>query len=292
MKRFYSLYHSIFVIVLSMVIGLLTSCEEVGPTIETELPDEEIITLSQIPSPAEKHMLLFEFSGGNCSNCPNGALAVEELKANYGDKIIAVTGHMLDDNNLLAFPAEGASQDFRLLENKELFYGFQGTGIPSAGLDFVHFTNENNTLLTPTKWPIYVPTLLAETSPILITSSATIEQDSIQAEVHIDYSSAVSEAHNIVALIVEDHIIDHQVMPNLSLNENYEHRHIIRDFITIAYGSPLAPDMSEKPAGTRIIRRFTSPLLNTWDTSHLYLIVYIVNVNSNEVYQASEIPIP
>lgn len=276
-----------------LISGLMawSSCEEVGPSIDLSEPDEEVVVLPQIPEVQEKTLLIMEFSGGNCSNCPNGATAINNLLNEYGHKIIALTAHMQDENNVLAFPAEGAIQDFRLAENTEHFYGFQGSGIPTAGLDFVKYNNENFVLLGLSKWPVYTPQRLAVPAAVNLEGNAYREGDLIKAEIAINYTSDVSEAHNIVAVVMEDHIIDHQIMPDLSLNTSYEHRHILRRYFTIAAGSPVVGTMALKPAGTQVIRRFETGIDPQWNLDNCHIVAYIQNAANKEIWQSVEVDV-
>jgi|GEM_PF-1860989 len=281
------------VFLFGMILGIviLGSCEEVGPTIDISEPQEEINHLAQIPEVQEKKLLIMEFSGGNCSNCPNGAAALNNLLDEYGNKIIALTAHMLDENNVLAFPAEGAVQDFRLIENTEHFYGFQGSGIPTAGLDFVKYDNENFILLGLSKWPVYAPQRLAVPAAVNLEGEAHREGDVIKAEISINYTSDVTDGHTIVAVVMEDGIIDHQIMPDLSLNTSYEHRHIIRRYFTISAGSPVAGAMALKPAGTQVIRRFETEIDPQWNLDNCHIVAYVQNATSKEIWQSVEIEV-
>jgi len=83
MKRIYRLF--IGAAALSMASVALTSCDEVKENDRYE--EGEPIT-------AERAVLLEDFTGQNCVNCPTAHEVIEELEEQYGkDKVIAVSIH-------------------------------------------------------------------------------------------------------------------------------------------------------------------------------------------------------
>lgn len=72
-------------------------------TIDATLDDEEYTlsgTVKNLAFQPTKHVVLEEFSGRQCGNCPLGILAVEHIKQQFGDLFIPIAIHTYGDDPL------------------------------------------------------------------------------------------------------------------------------------------------------------------------------------------------
>jgi hypothetical protein len=71
-----------------------TGCEEIPPTVTPfmgETPDTVVDVTSQ-----QRQVLIEEFTGVRCVQCPAGAAEIETLLALHGDQLVAVAIHAGD----------------------------------------------------------------------------------------------------------------------------------------------------------------------------------------------------
>ena len=76
--------HNILYIALAMMIACVTACSNIAE-------DERLIYVK--PADAQRKVLIEDFTGQRCINCPNAADKIEQLKEEYGTSIIAVGIH-------------------------------------------------------------------------------------------------------------------------------------------------------------------------------------------------------
>ena len=133
MKKFLYLFF-----VLSL--GLFAGCEEISPEINPQMgpntdPDD--------PSPVEdqpRQVLIEEFTGVRCVNCPDGSEAIETLLNIHGEQLVAVSIH---SSGSFSVPNDENAYDFRTTEGDNIlsFLG-EPIGYPTAVVNRKKFPDE------------------------------------------------------------------------------------------------------------------------------------------------------
>src|SRR5690348_14133339 len=89
-----------------LVLGsLLYSCKEVGPDInlhgnQNALTDSTYVE-SPVQTPETKNVLIEEFTGVRCPNCPQGHVIIANIKAANPGRVVSVSLH---PQNSLGYP--------------------------------------------------------------------------------------------------------------------------------------------------------------------------------------------
>ncbi len=290
-------------IVLAAII-VLNGCKEIGPPIVLKAPpivkgskqsgliaDSNYIETS-IPTADAKRVMMEEFSGQNCPNCPMGHIAVDQIIAANSGKISAATLHS-------AFFAPQsdpiAPVDFRTTFATDIIntYGAGAVGIPCAMIDrvFVGGTTNSTAILTPSTWSSFVATELAKTSyvNIVLNSSwdASASQDSVTVALHFT-SASTADSLNLSLMITEDNIVAGQDSMGITL-PNHRHNHILRTMITPSTGIKITPS---KVAGRVVLYKFRSTVIDItkWNLSNLKVIAFVHKQNSGvyDIMQVAE----
>ncbi|MFT5384236.1 MAG: hypothetical protein ACI81W_001636, partial [Saprospiraceae bacterium] len=106
-----------------VLVFLFTACEENMPVIaclSCENDDNEML------DPQDKRVLVEEFTGVRCINCPAGSIEIENLLAFHGERLIAVSIHA----EFFAKPYTNESlYDFRTEEGENII---NFLGLPEA----------------------------------------------------------------------------------------------------------------------------------------------------------------
>ena len=89
------------------------SCKEVGPDINLHGNQNAILDTTYIESPVAtaevKNVVIEEFTGVRCPNCPQGHVIIANIKAANPNRIVAVSLHPV---NSLGHPYSFSTQDF------------------------------------------------------------------------------------------------------------------------------------------------------------------------------------
>lgn len=112
-----------FILSFFLLSFLLSACEEIPPTLNPVDPNPG--GGGAMP----RKVLIEEFSGVKCVNCPAGSEAIENLIKIYGDQLIAISIHA----GFFAPPYAESKYDFRSADGTNLLsYLGEPLGYPTA----------------------------------------------------------------------------------------------------------------------------------------------------------------
>ena len=119
--------HNLKIILSIFTIILINSCDEVeGPFIESNPLTGEYATDAPI-----RKILIEDFTGVNCVNCPEASRVLENLKETYGNHIVPLGIHA----GSYAIPIDDSQPDFRT----DVGFELGGDGLNSLGFFNVAF---------------------------------------------------------------------------------------------------------------------------------------------------------
>ncbi|MBI1223224.1 MAG: Omp28-related outer membrane protein [Bacteroidetes bacterium] len=263
----------------------LFSCEEdelpVTSTSNPALLDTTYMN-SPVSAKQDKNVLLEEYTGVRCPNCPHGHEVLNTLLSVYGKQLTIVSIH--DSSQFLqAVPFNDINLSTSWAKQIFTIYSKPG-GLPYAIMD--RMNGSINTGL----WDNQVSTRLQISSSsnvetkILSFNSNTLE---LRYEVKFELTEDMNETLAFRTVITEDRLIGKQDTVGKVL-ENYVQNHILRDMPQFA--EPLNPG-NNPPAlkGRVFIKQFSYTLKPDWNIKNCHLIAFIHK--PVEVLQTAEIPI-
>jgi len=286
---------------LSLCILILGSCKEKGPYIDLGT-DPGISYLAAVESPQSRVVLVEEFTGVTCSNCPAGHKILAAIDSAHPDNV-AIVGIQIIGNpqtepldNPSVTPVK-TNIDNRTTIGTDLASTIykQVSGIPSGGVDRVPVSGV--LLLGRNDWPGAVNTRLGTPTKANISLTKTYV-DSIRKvtlKVHVAYTSPVSVRQSLTVALIENNVIDAQEFsPTDSPKyvQNYVHKHVLRDIITPAAGSSMLSKLSSIPAGEVYERTFEYTLPSTvLVPANCAFVVFVSNNDGDdkEVVQAAQV---
>lgn len=240
-------------------------------------PTEEFIT--------EKAVLLEEFTGITCNNCPAAAVNAHALLDKYGDRMHMVSIHC--SNFAVPQPPEYPA-DFRTTEGTEI-YDFAGNpGLPSGLIDRVDYE-------TPTysfKWEEKIDNILSTQTIAEVGVKAELNTDETQRTVCLTAKfKAVSDVSNRnlywSAFLTENGIVATQKMGDAKPNEDYEHEHLFRTTFNSTFGSPL-PETFTGTVDDVICDSRQIVLDDEWVWENCSVIVFVYDADTFEILQTIE----
>lgn len=219
-----------------------------------------------------KKILIEDFTGFKCTNCPLASSELNTIENLFEDKIIGIGVHA----GFFAAPSGVFTTDFRTEAGNELADFFGPEAFPIGMVNRMNYPD--NVLLEYTEWASKVSEIINQDPTVGILISENNNQITVQAK----SLSTINGNLKLVVCLTEDKIIDKQI-DGSNLIEDYEHNHVLRKNINGTWGS----DVSLTNEYTSF--EFNYSLDNNWVRSNCNIIAYVYNDSNKEVLQVEKI---
>ena len=290
------------IITLFSFILIITSCDVVeGPYL---IEDGGVTSVDTSTTTYVKKILIEDFTGHTCPNCPAAARELDAIHDLYGNQIIGMALHV---STGFASPWTGSGKfeyDFRTKWGTEWddFFDISNSGLPRGMVNRIGYPNEHK--LGKNEWLAAVITELEKEIDfgINITTNITVDDGVITIDTEI--LNNINGDYKLVVCLNESNIINWQ-KDGQSDVEGYEHNHVLR---TILADETLSSS-STYTAGDEITKSI-SVNLNTleqynidysantaingsgnsggWNASNMSVIAYIYDNTTKEIVQVEE----
>ncbi len=266
------------VVFLLFLILIFVGCDKLEPpfTERTNKPIEQDTFV--------QYVVIEDFTGHRCGNCPRAHEKLHQLEQLYGDQIIGIALH----SGFFAQPLPpNYPTDFRTPEAEELATQF---GVSQWPIGMVNRTEYNgNLLLSHDSWSEVVADLINRTPKANITISPTFNNNNLLVTVTIKILEDLPNNLKMSVFLTEDSIIAAQTDYNLnpSLIPDYVHMHVFRKSFNGAWGNDII--LTNKQIGDTLTRSFSLAWNNVWIKKHCNVIAFIYNITNNQIIQAKKI---
>ncbi|MCS6934277.1 MAG: Omp28-related outer membrane protein [Chitinophagales bacterium] len=269
---------------------LLPGCEEVGPAINLGKNSSTVsdTTYVELPAPAAeaKNVLIEEFTGVRCPNCPQGHDKITTIKANHPGRVVSVSLHPI---NSLGHPYPFSAQDLTNQEAQTLFDYLGQIGIqPAAGIDRMLFSGETKILLDRSKWESRVNQQINAPTPVNLSLSKTYDADKRELKIvaELRYTSDVSELNKLTVMLTESNIVTAQ-LDGSEIDTFYVHKDVMRDVVSETQGDLLNAPLVAGRVFRKVYRQTLAP---AWKPENMHIVAFVHEyVNSKKVYQVKKI---
>lgn len=266
---------------LLVLCGIATGCDNIAE-------DDRYIMEPKPVVENPRNLLIMEFTGNKCMNCPKGASTISEIAA--GEKpgrVISVGLHPYGDMNtdpVFSKYTRPEKQDFRSEAATALYKYYDPSGFPSAVFNGLKTSMSGS-----------IPEWMQKASealiiPAYVTITAETEYDSESRELTVDYTvnfgNVIDKKLHATVWLVESHIMGTQAMPDGSQNLDYEHNHVLRASLNGDWGEYIG----ERFDSDSEVKRIASMTLDEkWVAENCHVVVYVYNDDDKEVQQAIEL---
>ena len=230
---------------------------------------------------ADKRVLVEDFTGQNCVNCPDAAQMLTSLKET------TFTDHMI----VVAMHAGGLSLGTPLHNDVAQTYMTalgMGSSNPAISIDRAYSDDG-----VYTNWPSHIADRVALAPACEIESSvSTTNGRTITVSSQVTFSSTVSDNLGVQHWLVEDGIIDYQVT-HTGVQMDYVHNHVFRSCLyddiwgvslpTTDDGGYLAGQSYMAPATPG----YTIP--DDWDMDNLSIVSFVFRYSTDESNPIAEV---
>ena len=275
---------------------LLASCTEKDVLIDFGLKEgiTDTTYVAATEAAQARNVLIEEFTGASCTNCPAGHDVVKNLIAANPDRIVALAYHTLDGGGIFQpIDKKGVKSlyDFRTEEatqiGKNIYEGLQS--IPTAGIDRAKVGT--SLLISRPQWASETNKrlLVAPMANMYLTSTYSAADKKVKVNVKVVYTSDVTSKNSINLGVVESKIVDAQEFSD-RIEVNYEHNHIFRKALTPYNGYPVLDSITTKKAGRVYEFNYVFTPDEKWNLDNCYVIAYVNNTTgTKEILQAKEV---
>ncbi|MDR1846499.1 MAG: Omp28-related outer membrane protein [Bacteroidales bacterium] len=190
-------------------------------------------------TPENRKVVLEEFTGINCTYCPDGHKRANQLAAANPGNVSLINIHQGSYAN--------ATPDYRTQWGDAIANQTGLTGYP-AGTINRHVFSGSSTALGRGDWATRAATILAMPSFVNIAATAEIDAQTRVMTVHVEvyYTGDATEASNFLNVaLVQDNVYGPQVgattfYPEMMTADGlYTHNHMLRDLLTGQWGEEL-----------------------------------------------------
>lgn len=254
---------------LLLVVLAATSCREIPPVVTPAQPTD---TETESPvSEQKRQVLLEEFSGVRCVNCPAGSDAIRVLLDIYGPQLVPVNIH----TGFFADPYPESRYDFQLPAGKALLdYLGQPLGFPTAVVNRKLFPGEEGLQLTQRDWAGYIAEELTQPPRVKMEILRNYEAVTRRLDITVNLypqEDLSAEPLRLSVLLTENGIKDFQLTPE-GKKGDYEHVHVLRELLTDTRGDQLSGPVLQSG---EISREFSIVLPENWQAEQCEIVTFV-----------------
>lgn len=270
-------------IVILFAIALISSCDEINRPFEEKSGPIDVDT-------TKKKILIEDFTGHYCGNCPEAREIAERLTESYSN-VYTISVH----EGPLAMKLPGLYKyDWIVPEATALAKKFKLVATPFGLINRTAFNGKS--LITPDSWEAAVQAELTKTADIGISATASFNQTTkeISFNGNINFIKSGTGKEYLVVYIIEDSIVKPQkndFLKPVPHDTFYVHKHVLRASMNGNFGEPISESVIA--AGNKVAKsiKFTIPAEKDWRTEHLELIAIVRNNETEEILQVEKVKI-
>jgi len=251
-----------------------TACEEEGPYINFEEEVEIVIPPTENSNP-QKIVLLEEFTGVRCANCPAGTLLAEQLASEYEGQVIIVSIHSgffsIPYPNAENFKIEAGVQIENLLSQAAVY--------PSAAISRQLFENETRRIITDNQWNNSIKAILAEPALASISvNTLDFDMEQLVLSTTVKFLESIESTVKLSVMLIEDNIISPQNVDGVKVDD-YIHKHVLRTMLTPFNGILL--DTSAEKDRTFQNEFALSDFEANWNVDNMHIVAFVHSSGSS-----------
>ena len=246
------LHHIIYI---ALTLLTLTACSHIDE-------DERLVYVA--PADVRRAVLIEDFTGQRCVNCPNATIEIEKLLAEYGEgNIIPVGIHSGPFAHRSTISSPLLSLGTTIGDEYYKHWGVESQ--PGAMIN-----RTGGIIYDPSKYASEVKKQLERPTPVTLHISSEKTADGTFS-ITVDALSAEEVSGKLQVWLTEGFITDMQYMPNNDINRNYIHQHVFRTSLTRdLYGDAIHVSPTG-PATTS----YTANIEEGWESHNIHVVAFV-----------------
>lgn len=242
---------------------MLVSCDHIA---ESDRLYDSIIESKEgqeddTPETVKRVVLLEDFTGQKCINCPNATNEIELIQEVFGDKVAAVAIHggsngFSGNANLVGLATETAKE----------YYNKWGLGNTQP----IGMVNRHEPIIYQ-EWSATVKKELEKSVTLRLEGTAVLADNTITIQIKAEGINGTTTG-KLQVWLIEDGIKAFQKMPDGTLNYDYIHNHVFRTAVNGIWGEDISIE-----EGKTVKRTFTQTLETNWNKEQLSIVAFVYN---------------
>jgi hypothetical protein len=242
-----------------------------------------------------KHVLLEDYTGHTCPNCPTAGKIARDLKEQYPGQVVVIAVHAGWFAN--TYPEPGATKlfdyDFRTPAGTDwdTFFKISAAGNPNGMVNRVKVNDKY--VIKKESWGSIIDTMVTGQPSMDLQVIADYDASDRKVCVHTQSSflTDLDENLKLEVVITEDSIIAAQKNNDPAIGpvgdiEDFVHMHVMRGTFNGTWGSELASEGVSHP--DNIIKSFQSTLPEKCNARNCHIVAFVFNKDTYEVLQVAE----
>ena len=244
--------HGLLSLGLIALILLLAACSNIAD-------DERLIYVK--PAPAKRAVLLEDFTGQRCVNCPRGTEVIEQLQRDYGDSVVIAVGI---HGGPLGFKGSATVKGLAT-DLGDDYYKHWNLEYQPVGLINRHGA------VNYSDWTAKVKEALAAPATLTLKAAASIADQKISIDIEAMGTDGTTTG-KLQVWLLEDNITAMQLMPDGSANADYVHNHVLRATVNGPWGDDITLREGELKEYS-----YTYTLDERWTADNMDIVAFVYN---------------
>jgi len=262
---------------------LLLSCDKVSNPAQ----------ISEI-KPNTRKVLLEDYTGHQCGNCPNAAKVAEQLEKKYGDKLVVIAVHAgfftkINTEFVTSYTCQ-AGNDWDAPTGG---FGISAAGNPNGMVNRKNYA-DNGIIQKETKWATTI-SLAAndiEYCDLFVTTSYNATTRKLNTNIKTKFRRSYGNNTKLCVVLTEDSIIGKQkdYTQNPDVIDDYEFMHMLRGSINGSWGENLknAPIKYQDS----VMTSYPNFVLDTkFKDKNISVVAFVYDATTREVLQVEKVKI-
>jgi hypothetical protein len=271
---------------LAILVVFFSACDVVEPPYTTE---------NEGPGPGDdvvQKILLEDYTGHDCVNCPTAAEEAHDLMGIYDDQLIIIAVHA----GWFARPIdeEPALSEYYGTEAGEEWYNyFQAFANPIGMVNRVP-SSPGNFLVEWADWGSTIAGMVDNEPGAMMTIENVFNESTRRLETTIttEFLVAQSDAINLVVCVTQDSIIDGQKNNDINVGEiplieDYVFMHMLRDNLNGTWGENVS-DGEPIELGTAYEKTYSVTFPEEWIPEHCHVVAFVCYEEARTIIQVEE----
>lgn len=243
-----------------------------------------------------RKVLVEDYTGHTCGNCPFAADVLKDLECEWGDRVVPIAVHVgffaEPQNN----PDGSFATDFRTPSGNQWNseFGNSAQGLPNGLINRMEVGGSHPQSYTV--WAAQVANLLTSPAQATLSMTNTYSAGSRTVSASIDVT-AVSDMnagpYNIIVCLTEDSVVDWQKDYDPDLTDekvpDYVHMSVLRENFNGTWGDQVGS--GNLSAGTVENVNVSLTIDQEWDENNCNVVAFIYRTDNKEVIQAEYKPV-
>lgn len=223
------------------------------------IAEDERLIYEKLES-AQRVVLLEDFTGQRCTNCPRATEVIEQMQEEYGEALVTVGIH----GGPLAFAGNAKVVGLKTATADEYYNHWNLTYQP------VGLVNRHGAI-NDSEWVAAVKKELEKSAPLRLEGTAVLADNVISIQIEATGTDGTTQG-KLQVWLLEDGIKTLQLMPDGTANQEYIHNHVFRTAVNGTWGEDFI--IGE---GATEQRTMTQALEPNWNPEQLSIVAFVYN---------------